>query len=85
MVCSPQVPSRWFPRQDLDPAGFAMPVLFGGAQDCPMPRKVGAEACFDRPDASRFDVRKQTCKVIDGEILTLVLIEDEDMLGEDEW
>lgn len=80
---SPDVPDRWFPREDLDAESFAIGVLFGGKPDDAMPRKIGADAWFDRPEAGRYEVREQTIRSGDDEILTLVLIEDEPML--EEW
>ncbi len=48
-----------------------------------MPRKIGADAWFDRRDADRFEVQEQTFRTGDNEILTLVLIRDGAML--EEW
>jgi len=81
-VRAPQVPNHWFPREDLDPDGFAIAVLYGEAGDCPMPRKVSAESWFDVAGAERFEVREQTIRVANNEILTLILIDDEEMLEE---
>lgn len=58
-------------------------MLFGGKADDALPRKIGADAWFDRPEAGRFEVREQTIRSGDDEILTLVLIDDEAML--EEW
>lgn len=80
---SPDVPGRWFPRAELDSESFAFGVLFGSKDDDAMPRKIGADAWFDRPEAGRFEVREQTIRSGDDEILTLVLIDDEPML--EEW
>ena len=45
---APGVPSRWFPKDTLDADSFAFGVLYGGNADDAMPRKIGAEAWFDR-------------------------------------
>ncbi|THD59581.1 MAG: ImmA/IrrE family metallo-endopeptidase [Bradyrhizobium sp.] len=79
----PDVPPRWFPRDDLDADSFAFGVLFGKKPDDPMPRKIDAEAWFDRRDAGKFAVHEQTIRSATDEILTLVLINDPEML-EDE-
>jgi len=79
---SPDVPDRWFPRDNLDPDSFAFGVLFGGAQDDRIPRKVGADAWFDRWEAERFEVLEQTVRVAADEILTFILIIDGDMLDD---
>jgi hypothetical protein len=52
--------SHWLPRDDLDAASFAFDVLFGGKADCLTPRKVGADAWFDRRGADRYELREQT-------------------------
>ena len=45
-----------------------------------MPRRIGAEAWFDRWEAQKHDVYEQTVRTDDDEILTLVLITDTEML-----
>ena len=79
----PDVPSRWFPRDDLDADSFAFGVLYGKNPDDPMPRKIDADAWFDRRDASKFAVHEQTIRSASDEILTLVLINDPEMLEEE--
>jgi hypothetical protein len=79
---SADVPARWFPRDELDAESFAFGVLFGGKVDDAVPRKIGADAWFDRSEAGRFEVREQTIRSGDDEILTLVLIDDEAMLDQ---
>lgn len=78
---APSVPQRWYPRDDLDRDSFAFGVQFAARPDVPSPRKIGADAWFDRADASRFYIREQTIRVRD-DTLTLLLIDDEDMLEE---
>ena len=77
---SPDVPDRWFPRADLDPAGFALDVLFGRRAEDRHPRRIGADAWFDRSEADRYEVHEQTIRTAADEILTLVLVADENML-----
>ena len=79
----PDVPPRWFPRDDLDADSFAFGVLYGKKPDDPMPRIIDADAWFDRRDAGKFTVHEQTIRTATDEILTLVLISDSEML-EDE-
>ncbi|WP_245473914.1 ImmA/IrrE family metallo-endopeptidase [Bradyrhizobium zhanjiangense] len=74
------VPRHWFPREDLDPDSFAFGVQFGRGPDDPAPRKIDADAWFDRSDASRFVVREQTVRISEDETLSLVIVEDERML-----
>lgn len=78
----PDVPSRWFPRDNLDADSFAFGVLHGGQPDDTMPRRIGAEAWFDRWEAQKHDVYEQTVRTGDGEVLTLILITDSPMLKE---
>lgn len=80
---SPDVPTRWFPRADLDPAGFALDVLYGRQPDDRLPRRIGADAWFERSEADRYEVQEQSIRTADDEILTLVLLSDEDML--EDW
>ena len=77
---SPDVPRRWFPRADLDPAGFALDVLYGRQPDDRVPHRIGADAWFNRSEAERYEVKEQSIRTADDEILTLVLLSDEDML-----
>ena len=79
---APSVPRRWFPRDDLDPDSFAFGILFGDQADDRTPRKIGADAWFDRSEAERYIVYQQTVSIAKSEILTLVLITDEKMLQE---
>jgi hypothetical protein len=76
------VPQRWFPREELDSESFAFGILFGNATDDHMPRKIGADAWFDRRDADQFEIQEQTVRVGDDEILTLLLITTDRMLGD---
>jgi IrrE N-terminal-like domain len=82
-VRGPDVPARWFPRDDLDADSFAFGVLFGKVADDPMPRKIGADAWFDRRDADRYVVHEQTMRSAADEILSLVLLSEPRMLEED--
>jgi len=81
-VRAPSVPRRWFPRDDLDPDSFAFSILFGNQVDDRTPRKIGADAWFDRSEAERYVVSEQTVSISNSETLSLVLITDEKMLYE---
>ena len=78
----PDVPTRWFPKDDLDADSFAFGVLYGKKPDDPMPRKIGADAWFDRRDAEQYTVYEQSIRAASDEVLTLVLISDSEMLEE---
>jgi hypothetical protein len=77
------VPSRWFPRDDLDADSFAFGVLHGRKPDDAMPRKIGADAWFDRRGAEKYEVQEQTFRTGADEVLTLILITDPEMLDDD--
>lgn len=76
----PAVPTRWFPRDDLDADSFAFAVLFGRKPDDLLPRKIGADAWFDRQEAVNYEVHEQTLRTGEDEILTLLLVRDPAML-----
>jgi hypothetical protein len=82
---SPSVPQRWFPQDSLDADSFAFGIQFGGRPDDPMPRRIGADAWFDRRDAERFEVHEQTMRTGPEETLTLVVISDPKMLEDQEY
>ncbi len=47
-----------------------------------MPRKIGADAWFDRPEAQRFEVHEQTIRTGPDEVVTLVMFSDKAMLDD---
>jgi Zn-dependent peptidase ImmA (M78 family) len=80
----PDVPEKWFPRDTLDAQSHAFSILFGKAPDDPHPRRIGADAWFDRWEASGFDVQEQTIRILPDRILTIVALTDQRMLKEDD-
>lgn len=84
---APSVPERWFPRDDLDADSFAFGVLFGSKPDDTAPRRIGAEAWFDRHEADRFEIHEQSMRCGPNEVLTLLTMTDQQMLaeGDDRW
>lgn len=77
---APSVPSKWFPQDTLDAQSFAFEVLFGARPNDSTPRKIGADGWFDRRDAGRFEIHEQTVRTGQDEILTVLLLNDEEML-----
>jgi hypothetical protein len=63
-------------REDIDARSFAFGVQFGSRSDDSAPRKISADAWFDRQGAARFMVREQTIRVSRGETVSLVLLDD---------
>jgi Zn-dependent peptidase ImmA (M78 family) len=76
------VPHHWFPRSDLDAASFAFDILHGQRAEH-QPATMGADAWFDVRHAARFQLREQSIRYGEGEILTLLEITDPRML--EEW
>ncbi|MEH2565207.1 ImmA/IrrE family metallo-endopeptidase [Bradyrhizobium sp. AZCC 2289] len=79
---APSVPRHWFPREDLDAKSSAFGIQFGGRPDDGAPRKIGADAWFDRQGAARFMVREQTVRVARDETVSLVVLDDKEMLDD---
>ncbi len=52
----PCVPDRWFPQEDLDRESYAFDTLFGSKVEQSRPRKIGADAWFDRPEAQQIRI-----------------------------
>lgn len=78
------IPDRWFPQEELDAESFAFGVQFGRDDEPKFPRKIGADAWFDRAGADRFEIKEQTIRVGPDETLTLLLFTEEDMLNEED-
>ena len=80
---SPDVPERWFPQEQLDPESFASDLLFGPGDEQAHPRLIGADAWFDRPEAHRYELHEQSVRTADDEILTILRLNNADML--EDW
>jgi len=79
---SRSVPSRWFPREELDQDSQAFDMLYGKAQERQHPSKIGADAWFDRREADRYEILEQSFALPGNEVATLLMFEDEGMLEE---
>ena len=73
----------WFPRDELDKDSFAFDMLYAQSGEQTHPRKIGADAWFDRPEAERYEIFEHSYRLPNSEVATLLLIEDADML--EEW
>lgn len=80
---SPSVPERWFPQEQLDSDSYAFDILFSRKAEETIPRKIGADAWFDRKGADEYEVREQSIRIGDGETLSLILIDDQRMLDDE--
>ena len=76
------VPARWFPRDDLDADSCAFDVLHR-EEDRSRIAKIGADAWFERNEASRYEIFEETIRVGASEILTLLTLSAPEML--DDW
>lgn len=79
---APSVPEHWFPKDELDHESYAFAALFGKQDDKGGPRRIGADAWFDRRGAGDFDVYEETFRVADDQICTVLLFKDAKMLRE---
>jgi len=78
----PCVPDRWFPRDELDRESYAFDTLFGARVEQAHPRKIGADAWFDRSEAERYELQEHTFPLPNNEILTLLTFTDAEMMEE---
>ena len=78
----PCVPDHWFPRDELDRESYAFDTLFGSKVEQVHPRKIGADAWFDRHEAGRYELLEHTFPLPNNEILTLLTFMDGEMMEE---
>jgi Zn-dependent peptidase ImmA (M78 family) len=78
---SKDVPERWFPQKELNSDSIAFDRLFDG-KDRIRSQKINADAWFDSREAERYEIIEDAIKISCGQILTLLWIEDDDMLKE---
>jgi hypothetical protein len=74
------VPSHWFPQQELDHESFAFSLLFGSGVEDTMPRRIGADAWFDRREAAEFDLLEQSYRLPGNQVCTVISITDPTMM-----
>lgn len=74
-----EIPSRWWPRKELDPDSFAFDVVFG-SESRTRRALMNADSWFDRREAERFQIYEQTVRGPSNTSLTLLTIGDGDML-----
>jgi IrrE N-terminal-like domain len=78
---SASVPDRWFPKEELDHESSAFELLFGGAAEPTSPSLIGADAWFDRSEASRYELLEQPYTLPNNEICTVLILSDKTMLS----
>jgi hypothetical protein len=73
------VPDRWFPKDELDHESFAFPLLFGSGPEETMPRRIGADAWFDRRGAEEQDLLEQSYRLPDDQICTILTADSDEV------
>src|SRR5262249_40659759 len=74
------VPGRWYPHDELDQESHAFDMLYGKVAEMAHPRKIGADAWFDRAEARKFEIFEQSFSLPGDEVATLLIFEDQEML-----
>lgn len=78
---APKMSTPWFPREELDADSFAFELLNNQNQDEQrFPRKIGADAWFDKASAARYEITEQSFRV-PGEGVITILNLDPDMVS----
>lgn len=73
------ISSAWFPKDSPDPESYAFELSFDPNRAVAGPRKVGADAWFDRYNADRFELVEDSIRIVDS-VYTLLFLEDEAFL-----
>jgi len=73
---SKMVQSFWWPREDLDRDTFAYGLMYGGAAEENWPRSMPAEAWFNFNGCDRYEVKEQSFRISDSDIMTVLAIPD---------
>lgn len=79
---SPKVSHYWTPMEQLDPDSMAFDVLFKNGSEDQILRSSGADAWFNHRWADGMPIKEQTVRLYEGEILTLLVVQDERMLAD---
>jgi Zn-dependent peptidase ImmA (M78 family) len=74
------ISTAWFPKDSPDPESYAFELSFDPNKAAAGPRKVGADAWFDRYNADRFDLVEDSVRVVDS-VYSLLVLEDEAFLN----
>lgn len=82
-VSGPDVPRKWFPKDELEADSGALTTLYGALTKNSM-RSVPAETWFDGWHAQRGVVHEQSIRTADGQVLSLVVFRDPRLLDEAE-
>lgn len=78
---SKDIPERWFPQKELDVDSLAFDRMFSGI-DRIRSQKIDADAWFNIRQAEGYEIVEDSIRISTSQILTLLWIEDEEMLEE---
>lgn len=78
-VSGPDIPSKWFPKDELEVNSEAFSVLYGNDRETRR-ALVEANAWYDRSEAYKYEVYEQSVRISDKEILTIVTFKDFGMI-----
>ncbi|SFM31228.1 ImmA/IrrE family metallo-endopeptidase [Methylobacterium pseudosasicola] len=81
---SPSIPSRWFPRDELDPESCAIALQFGSGPEEGFPRRIGADAWFDRGEARHYELLEQSYALPKSEVMTVLHLIDPKMTSDED-
>lgn len=76
------VPERWFPKDELDHESCAFDLVFGSNSEEPFPRRIGADAWFDKPEAAEYEILEQSYALPNKQVCTVLTLIDPKMLRE---
>jgi hypothetical protein len=74
-AAGPDVPSIWFPKEELEADSMALPILYGKLLKSQM-KAVPAETWFEGRHAQSGSVHEQTIRTADGQVLSLIVFRD---------
>lgn len=80
---SKDIPDRWFPQKELDEDSIAFDRLFGN-KDRIRSQKINADAWFDRRGSERFEIVEDAIRISSSQVLTILWLENDEMLEERE-
>jgi len=84
-IRAPQVPERWFPREELDPDSIAYKIMGGKEAFCEEPYAVSADAWFDFQENDEYEVSEHSIRISKNEVLSIIVFDDEQMMEEREY
>lgn len=73
------IPQRWYPQEQLDADSYAMDVLHGNQRQSSRVLTDGS-VWFDRHGAEHYELYEQAFRVVDNEVLVLLVFKDNAML-----